>query len=276
MMDKFRILEMTEYDRIIYLDSDILPLQSIDYIFKNSVGPNATLQENVVIAYHLEPSNGGFFMLKPDKEDYQEIKKLIAKRENEGYHFNETIGWGHVITPPDYWQALTKKGNAWTFYGAFTDQGLLYYWTKYKKKKVSMFFGKYLRTWIENEKGESEMVRDELSEDVLKEVPQPIFIPTQRDMRLNNYPPTRDFHHFVERTKPWLDKSIANNPHAHVDEPTNAYELWFNTLRKIEAEYHFGIDTENVWVGKPTLGTFPAHSMVMWAKEARQGQSSKN
>ena len=61
MMDKFRILELTEYDRVIYLDSDVMPVNNIDYIFQKSVGPDAKLQENVVLQNHLEPASGGGF-----------------------------------------------------------------------------------------------------------------------------------------------------------------------------------------------------------------------
>jgi hypothetical protein len=34
-----------------------------------------------------------------------------------------------------------RKGDEWSFYGAFTDQGLLYHWVKYVKKRVSMIRG---------------------------------------------------------------------------------------------------------------------------------------
>ena len=50
MMDKFRILELTEYERVLYLDADVMPLNNLDYIFEASVGPNAILEENVVLA----------------------------------------------------------------------------------------------------------------------------------------------------------------------------------------------------------------------------------
>lgn len=117
MMDKFRILELTGYDRVIYLDSDVMPVNNIDYIFQKSVGPDAKLQENVVLQNHLEPASGGFFMLKPDKEDFAKVTDLIMKRQRQGYDFNETIGWGHIITEPDYWQSFSKRGNKWDFYG---------------------------------------------------------------------------------------------------------------------------------------------------------------
>ena len=111
MMDKFRILELTEYDRVIYLDADVIPTNNIDYIFEKSVGPDAVLQENIVLQNHLEPASGGFFMLKPSLNDFAEIQELIMKRQSEGYHFNEMIEWGHAITAPDCWRSFYENGT---------------------------------------------------------------------------------------------------------------------------------------------------------------------
>ena len=99
--------------------------------------------------------------------------------------------------------------------------------------------------------------------------------PSHRNGFLDHATPYRDFHHFVQKMKPWLDKEIANNPHAHVEIPRSPYELWFNTLRKIEAEYNFGIDTTNVWNGRPTLGTFPSHVMVKQSKQDREQKNNR-
>jgi lipopolysaccharide biosynthesis glycosyltransferase len=278
MMDKFRILELTEYERVIYLDADVMPLNSMDYLFEHSVGPDAKTEENIVMAYHSEPSNGGLFMLKPDKQDFLEITKIIERREKEGYHFNDTIGWGHVMTAPDQWESLHKSGTSWTFYGAFTDQGLLYYWTKYFKKKVSMINRDIIKTWKEGENGQVEMVREEKTIDVFgNQTHEGAYVkPRHRDFNLSNFlVPYKDFHHFVQKRKPWLDKKIATSPNRHVKTPRNEYQLWFNTLRKIEAEYHLGINTKNVYHGRPTLGTTPANSMIMDVKNNNEKNDSK-
>ena len=62
-------------------------------------------------------------MLKPNKEDYVELTNIIEWREKQGYDFNETIGWGHVISSPDYWESFGANGTKWDFYGAFTVSG---------------------------------------------------------------------------------------------------------------------------------------------------------
>ena len=70
MLDKFQILDLTEYSRVIFLDSDVIPLCNMDYIFELSEGGrvgngNMTLKENLVVAWKHEPSQGGLFMLRP-------------------------------------------------------------------------------------------------------------------------------------------------------------------------------------------------------------------
>ena len=69
MYDKFRALQKTEYKRIMYLDSDILPLVNLDYYFHLS-DPNekslpTILQPNLNIATRSAPYIGGMFMMYP-------------------------------------------------------------------------------------------------------------------------------------------------------------------------------------------------------------------
>jgi alpha-N-acetylglucosamine transferase len=120
MMDKFRVLELTEYTRVLYLDADVMPLNNLDYMFAKSVGANAQLEENVVLSFNNEPASGGFFMLTPNAQDYEEVTKIALNRENTGYEFDETVGFGHEIVPPDHWESFERNGTKWDFYGAFT------------------------------------------------------------------------------------------------------------------------------------------------------------
>lgn len=57
-------------------------------------------------------------------------------------------GWGHVITPPDYWKDVRGRIRTnWTWYGVEADQGLLYYWAKYVKKSVSIITREDVEQW---------------------------------------------------------------------------------------------------------------------------------
>ena len=54
--EKFRILQFTEYSRILFMDGDVMPYCSLDYLFQLS--EEGILKENLVIAWKSEPSNG--------------------------------------------------------------------------------------------------------------------------------------------------------------------------------------------------------------------------
>jgi hypothetical protein len=120
MLDKFQILKYhQEYDRILFLDSDITPFCNLDYMFHNSMGTDAVLAPNVVLSYKHEPAQGGFFMLHPEKGDYEKIQEIIDHRMQRSYNFSEEFGWGHKIEPPDYWDSMNAKNQTrWDFYGA--------------------------------------------------------------------------------------------------------------------------------------------------------------
>jgi hypothetical protein len=101
-----------------------------------SDGENATLKENLVVAGKIEPANAGFFMLAPKKGALEQINNIIQEREEKARslpypYFDPVEGWGHVIEPNDQWYTTTiQRGTNWTFWSAFADQGLLYYWTR--------------------------------------------------------------------------------------------------------------------------------------------------
>ena len=56
-LDKFRILGLTQYERVLFLDGDVMPIANLDYMFEMSV--NGTLQDNIVLQGIHEPANGG-------------------------------------------------------------------------------------------------------------------------------------------------------------------------------------------------------------------------
>lgn len=127
MMAKFNILNLTQYERVMYLDSDVMPIWNMDYLFLGSVGSNAVIAENLIIAYKGEPASGGFFMLRPDEKDFLEIRAVIDKQHNSYETFDEKIGWGHKFTPEDPWRPYKnvkgwQNGTLWNWYGAFSDQ----------------------------------------------------------------------------------------------------------------------------------------------------------
>ena len=130
MLEKFRILTLTDYSRVLYMDGDVIPTCNLDYLFDLSEpedGIEPVLKENLILAWKGEPASGGFFMFRPDMDDWAVMQQVIRDREEEILTmeypwWNATIGWGHQIELPDFWDAPSSKGNEWTWYGAFADQ----------------------------------------------------------------------------------------------------------------------------------------------------------
>lgn len=160
MMEKFRIFEYAGiYSRVIYLDADQWPLCSLDYVFELSeppVGQTPRIKENMLVAWKTEPCNGGFFMFTPQVGDYELILSIIRRREEEALqmpfpYWDKTLGWGHEFSESDKWTPSQSRPNLnrtkWGWHGAFTDQGLIYYWAKYVKQSVSLVINKKIENW---------------------------------------------------------------------------------------------------------------------------------
>ena len=112
--EKFRILQYyKDYSRILFLDGDVMPHCSLDYLFELS--EEGVLKENMVIAWASEPSSGGFFMLAPKKGDYEELTNIIDNQQRKalttGVVFDKVEGWGHKIVPPDHWKTNLKSST---------------------------------------------------------------------------------------------------------------------------------------------------------------------
>ena len=81
-MEKFRILQFEEYSRVLYLDADILPKSNLDYVMELSEQDDM-FRENVVLSYKQEPATGGFFVLKPNASDYEELVDIVRNIEHK-------------------------------------------------------------------------------------------------------------------------------------------------------------------------------------------------
>jgi hypothetical protein len=55
-LDKFRILGLSQYERILFMDGDVMPLANLDYLLEMSA--SGKLKDNVVLQGIHEPANG--------------------------------------------------------------------------------------------------------------------------------------------------------------------------------------------------------------------------
>jgi hypothetical protein len=97
---------MTDYERVLFIDADVLPLCNLDYLCELSM--KGTLMDSVVIATGTEPANGGFFMLRPGKGEYDRLMSIVNRQYhkavlNGSHAFDPVLGLGHAIEAPDEW-----------------------------------------------------------------------------------------------------------------------------------------------------------------------------
>jgi hypothetical protein len=120
MFHKFHVYSLVEYEKIFYLDSDILPINNLDYMFDMMDEPATGTVKAITIGGLFQPANGGFFLIRPNITDYQEIQRIILKqgaRLGEQESFDPVYGWGHKMGPMDQWETNhpRTKGVMWNF-----------------------------------------------------------------------------------------------------------------------------------------------------------------
>ena len=258
VMSKFRVLQLTQYRRVILMDGDVMPVSNLDFLFElsddNAYGPgNSTLKPNLVVAGPWEPANAGFFMLAPERGDYEHICEIIEKREERIKRlpdklFDEHEGWGHIIEAPDEWVSRKNRGGNWTFHFAFSDQGLLYHWTKYVKKSVSIVFLDRVDSLSADTNGKPYLERT--MPRVFDRYSKPLIL---QYGSCNKF--MCDYHHFTGLLKPWLRK-----PPEDLSETTklkSGQHIWWWYLKMADRELSLGLDFDN-WVspGRPTHGLY--------------------
>lgn len=256
VMNKFKILTLTQYRRVLLMDGDVMPVNNLDYVFEltddNKFGPgNSTLKGNVVVSGPWEPSNAGFFLLSPGEGEYERLSDIIHKRQEkakdmEGVKFDEVNGWGHAIAEGDEWVSRKDRGRNWTFHFAFSDQGLLWHWTKYVKQEVSVIYKERVENW--SKRGKITALEQTLSRP-FKGLAKPLVYQFSACRKF-----MCDYLHFSGSQKPWL-----HPPPEDLSETTRLQDgthLWWYYLQKIDIELGMGLDFVNWKVGRPSLGLY--------------------
>jgi hypothetical protein len=257
VMNKFRILSFTQYRRVLMMDGDVMPIGNLDYLFYMSDGENAVLKENVVVMGISEPANGGFYMLAPGEGEYEQLLEIVRAREVAAAslttwpRFDEVHGWGHVIDVNDPWQARKEKGSTkWNFHFAFADQGLLYHWTKYVKRSVSILGQGTVENWASSTSGK-----------VMLEAQFPFqaaYMPRFQSHALCvKY--LCDIVHFTGRLKPWLGSppaDIGPDSGPRNDTKSVAKLLWWNTLYALDRDLQMNLNFTNWQAQDPPLGMY--------------------
>lgn len=135
-MNKIELLNMLEYRRVLYLDCDVLPLANLDYMFHLS---ETTMKPNIILATKATPLIGGFFVLEPTAEGYQEAKRLVHKYVDISgtKQFDKLNGWGVNLRNDNIAYINGGFYDEWNFLAADGDQGLLYHYARFVPKNCN-------------------------------------------------------------------------------------------------------------------------------------------
>ncbi|RRT44141.1 hypothetical protein B296_00024611 [Ensete ventricosum] len=110
---KFRLWQLTDYDKIIFIDADLLVLRNIDFLFAmpeiSAIGNNATLFNSGVMV--IEPSNCTFQLLM------EHIDEITSYNGGDQGYLNEIFTWWHRIPKhtnflKHFWAGDTAKRKA--------------------------------------------------------------------------------------------------------------------------------------------------------------------
>ncbi|KAF5177928.1 UDP-glucuronate:xylan alpha-glucuronosyltransferase [Thalictrum thalictroides] len=90
---KFRLWQLTDYDKIIFIDADLLILRNIDFLFTmpeiSATGNNGSLFNSGVMV--IEPSNCTFQLLM------DHINEIVSYNGGDQGYLNEIFTWWHRI-----------------------------------------------------------------------------------------------------------------------------------------------------------------------------------
>lgn len=298
VQEKFRILTLIEYSRIIFMDADLMPRCNLDYLFELSEPeqheeeeanwahqtqpppPPPLLKQTLILSWQQEAANAGFFMMTPNLDDWQSLQRAVRRKEERALrlpwpHWEEDVGWGHRIVPPDYWRGSNgTKLTKWNWFSVHSDQGLLYYWPKYVKRNVSIVIGHDLETWSSSSSSsgnEQEVVLEGIRSHSLEKF-------SCKNGQIP--PPYRDFHHFTGVNKPWENNLLFDvSPTEATLQPVKRLSQhlldWNDALQEVQtiANYTFLLplnDSQSASGNtRPPLGRFATHRDMIRHIKAR-------
>eukprot|EP01041_Mallomonas_annulata_P009407 gene9407-19521_t len=168
-----------QYDRIQYLDGDVMPIKNMDCYFK--------LDINTFNSGSASPLNSGWYLAIPNVQNFEILKtKAIGRLQNK---WNIKTGWGEIMP-----NGLTFRDGrpviGWNFNGASLDQGLLTHYYVINYGNVMLLDNDIARKY------EHGLESNSIELDIALEC-------------CGGRIPTDSFVHFTGRNKPWL-KDLKN------------------------------------------------------------------
>jgi len=245
--EKFRLLDLVDYKRILYMDADVTPRCNLDYIMDLSMGEDAILQPNFLVSIGDSPVSSSFFMLAPGDGKFKKLLKIIAKASDPG-GFRGGPGWGKWLRETDepFKTISNKRGMGWDYDGADSDQGLLHHWAQWSQKKASFAIGNRIENWVDQkivnvgnplikhsclpEQLENNEDRTALfSEDSKQDLISPLGVAPYRDFLQWRYSEKKPWHH---HRAPLVESE---------EEMHTPVERWFGILQQLDDDLQMGL-----------------------------------
>ena len=95
--DKFNIFLLEEYEKVVYLDADLLILENLDFLFDYDTPAMVIDRPNYTDRY-----NSGVLVIKPDKE----VFKILVRMKEQQSLYNKLIGDQDILN--DYYLETSK------------------------------------------------------------------------------------------------------------------------------------------------------------------------
>lgn len=112
---KLHCWDMTDYERVIFIDNDIINLKNFEHLFKKNMNHNeiSIAKDNGFI--NTENFNTGFFMIKPSSEIYEDLLNKLDKKiksyDSTDQGFLNTYFKNKIITLDDNYNLLKRRKN---------------------------------------------------------------------------------------------------------------------------------------------------------------------
>ena len=113
---KLRVLQLVDYDMVLFFDADVVFLQNCDDLFETPL-------DFVGRAGLNSPFNAGMFLVRPSWQALVDITDVSLSQS-----FTPELGWFEYGAIPDWREEDRAITMDWSFYGASVDQGLVYYY----------------------------------------------------------------------------------------------------------------------------------------------------
>eukprot|EP01040_Poterioochromonas_malhamensis_P011096 gene11096-12092_t len=172
-----------DYEKLQYMDGDVLPRENMDCLFQ--------LNRNSFNTGTASPLNSGWFLAITNTSDFQRLLSLSVLRFVRKW--NEVRGWGSLVPSDLLYRGQQRNVKKWDFNGASLDQGLFTHYFALHEGRMQLFDVKDV---IEFDASYTKRVISR----GLEQVVDPL-CPLQSKRGRS---PMDFFYHFTGRNKPWL------------------------------------------------------------------------